>query len=230
MAEALATKLTPAQVARVDQAIGDAEKNTSGEIIAVVSGRSRIYFHAPYEAGLFGAGLAIILATGGTLLAKAFSLVPHGGLESNGGWPTWHIGIYCALTAAGFLAGFFLARIDRVERFFAGEQMMKAECEERAQRLFLQHGIFSTKGRTGVLVYVSLFERMVVVLGDQAISNKLAPGDFAEVVDAIIKKTLAGKLDEGLIDGIQLLGVQLATNFPRAKDDVDELPDRLYLI
>jgi putative membrane protein len=230
MAEATIPMLTTAQVARVDQAISDAERNTSGEIVAIVSPRSRIYFHAAYEAGLFGAGAALILATGGTLLAKAFGWIPHGGLESNGGWPTWHIGIYCAITILGFLGGFFATRIDGVERFFAGDRMMEAESEERAQRLFLQHNVFATQHRTGVLLYVSLFEHMVVVLGDRAISAKIAPGDYAEVVEAIIKKTRAGKLEEGLIDGIQLLGVQLAAHFPKTEADVDELPDRLYLL
>ena len=222
--------LTKGQIAVVDEAIADAEKNTSGEIVVVVAARSRVYWHAAYEAGLFGAGLAIILATLGTFVATWAGWIPHGGSEAHGGWPTWHIGWYVALTAGGFAAGFFLSRIDRIERFFAGDQMMKAEVEERARRLFLQHAVFGTKGRTGVLLYVSLFEHMVIVLGDTAISSKLGPPEYEEIVQVVIKKIQAGKLHEGLLDGIQLLGVHLASNFPRAADDVDELPNRLYVM
>jgi putative membrane protein len=222
--------LTAAQIKRVDEAIGEAEKNTKGEIIAVLAGRSRIYWHAPYEAGLLGAGLAILLATLGSLLLTALKVFQHGGVEAHGGWPTWHVGWYCAISVTGFLGGFFLARFPRVERCFAGAHIMRAECEERARRLFAQYGVFGTTGHTGVLLYVSLFERMVIVLGDTAISAKLGKTEYEEVVEVVIKKIAAGKLQEGLIDGIQLLGVHLAAHFPKAPGDADELPNRLYVV
>src|SRR5262245_47455811 len=62
--------LSPDQIARVDAAIAEAEKNTSGEIIAVVAGRSSVYWHAPYEAGLWSAGIAIVLATAVGLIVE----------------------------------------------------------------------------------------------------------------------------------------------------------------
>jgi putative membrane protein len=209
--------LTAEQIARVDAAIAEAEKNTSGEIIAVVAGRSSIYWHAPYEAGLWGAGIAITLATIGSLVAGY-------------GWPHWHIGYYVGISVFGFLAGFFATRIDAIERIFADEAIMRAECEERAKSLFAEHGLFGTAGRTGVLLYVSLFEHNVIVLGDGGISAKMPPGTYSQVVDAVVKSIQDGKLAQGLIDGVRMLGAQLATHFPRAAEDVNELPDKLYVL
>jgi putative membrane protein len=208
--------LTPEEVARVDAAIAVSEQGTSGEILAVVARRSSIYWHAPYVAGLWGAGIAIALATAVFLI----------------GWGEWHwhVGIYVAVTVAGFLAGFFLARIDAIERLFADEPIMKAEAEERAARLFMDHAVFGTTGRTGVLLYVSLFEHMVIVLGDSQVSSKLGPIEYQSIVAAVIARLKEGKLEEGLLEGIRMLGTYLAQHFPAAADDVNELPDKLYVI
>jgi putative membrane protein len=205
------------QVGRIDAAIADAEKNTSGELIAVVAGRSSIYWHAPYEAGLWFAGIAILGVTVGSLI-------------SGNGWPHWHIGYYAAITVAAFLTGFFASRVDRIERFFADHDIMRAECEERAKSLFTEYGLFRTVGRTGVLLYVSLFEHMVIVLGDSSISAKLGPEAYAQIVERVVKSIRAGNLERGLIDGIEMLGVQLAGYFPRGDGDTNELPDKLYIL
>jgi putative membrane protein len=209
--------LTAGEISRVDSAIAEAERNTSGEIIAVISGRSSVYWHAPYEAGLWFAGIAILFATIGSLI-------------SQNGWPVWHIGWYVGITVAGFLIGFFATRVENVERIFADQAIMRAECEERAHRLFAEYGLFRTTGRTGVLVYVSLFEHTVIVLGDSAISAKLGPNEYTTIIESMVKRIQQGKLAEALIEGIETLGTDLAASFPRAAGDTNELPDRLYVL
>lgn len=209
--------LTAGEISHVNDAIAEAERNTSGEIIAVVAGRSSVYWHAPYEAGLWFAGIAVLFATIGSLLA-------------NGDWPVWHIGWYVAITVGGFLTGFFATRVANIERFFADRAIMRAECEERAHRLFSEYGLFRTTARTGVLVYVSLFEHVVIVLGDSGISAKIGPNEYTTIVDAMIKRIQQGKLEQALIEGIETLGTHLTASFPRLADDVNELPDRLYVL
>jgi putative membrane protein len=209
--------LTGEQIASVDAAIAHAEKNTSGEIIAVLAERSSAYWHAPYEAGLWCAGIAILFATIGSLV-------------SGHGWPLWYIGWYVAISVGGFLIGFFATRFDDIERLFADKAIMRAECEERAHRLFVEYGLFRTKARTGVLLYVSLFERTVIVLGDSAISAKLGPADYTMIVDGVIKFIQRGQLADGIIDGIDSLGTHLAAHFPKGENDENELPDKLYVL
>ena len=210
--------ITADQIARVDASIAEAEKTTSGEIVAVLAHRSSIYWHAPYESGIWGAGIAILLAT-------AVSLVFWHE------WPVWHIGWYVGITGAGFLAGFFLARLnDDVQRFFADEAIMKAECEEKAAQMFTQHRVYATAARTGVLLYVSLFEHMVIVLGDGTISEKLGPIEYQAIVASVISRIKQGALDQGLIDGIKMLGTHLTAHFPPSPNDINELPDKLYVI
>jgi putative membrane protein len=209
--------LTAGEITRVDEAIAAAEKNTKGEIIAIVAGRSSMYWHAPYEAGLWCAGIAIVFVTIGSLV-------------SGNGWPLWYIGWYVALSVGAFLIGFFATRVDKVERLFADEAVMRAECEERAQHLFTEYGMFRTKHGTGVLIYVSLFEHVVIVLGDAAISAKLGPSEYTSIVDEMVKRIQQGKLVDALTGGIETLGQHLATHFPRAADDVNELPDKLYVL
>ena len=150
----------------------------------MVAGRSSVYWHAPYEAGLWFAGIASCSRRSGRSLA-------------NGDWPVWHIGCTCAITVGGFLTGFFATRVINIERFFADRAIMRAECEERAHRLFSEYGLFRTTARTGVLVYVSLFEHVVIVLGDSGISAKIGPNEYTTIVDAMIKRIQAGQARTG---------------------------------
>src|SRR5262249_62292609 len=128
-----------------------------------------------------------------------------GSLIYSGEWPHWHIGIYCAITGVAFLVGFFAARIDRIERMFADQAVLRAECAERAKGLFAEYGVFKTSGRTGVLLYVSLFEHVVIVLGDSAISARTGPSAWSAIVETIVKSLQGGNLERGIIDGIEML-------------------------
>ena len=39
-----------------------------------------------------------------------------------------------------------------------------------------------------------------------------------------------GRIADGFVTAIDLCGEKLATHFPRARTNVDELPDRIYVI
>jgi putative membrane protein len=85
----------------------------------------------------------------------------------------------------------------------------------------------STRGRTGILLLVGLFERRVVVLPDAGIAARLnagAIGGIASVMTCAMKSSgVAGALEAGLTRLEELLpGTSLASSA-----GIDDLPNRL---
>ncbi|MBI3201229.1 MAG: hypothetical protein HYZ29_06760 [Myxococcales bacterium] len=85
----------------------------------------------------------------------------------------------------------------------------------------MELGVSRTRDRTGLLVFVSMFERKVVVVPDVGI-------DRAELGEALAK--LESVLSESpelprLVAALDELASPLARVLPRADDDENELPD-----
>ncbi|MEO6040320.1 MAG: hypothetical protein ABIP41_00280, partial [Croceibacterium sp.] len=97
----------------------------------------------------------------------------------------------------------------------------------RAIDLFKVGAERRTHGRTGILIYVSLRERRAQIVADEAIAGKVAPEVWGEAMAALLAEVRHGRLADGMCAAIARVGVVLAEHFPRADDDVNELPDRL---
>ncbi|HYC77953.1 MAG TPA: TPM domain-containing protein [Planctomycetota bacterium] len=200
---------------RVDAAIAAAEARTSAEIVVGLVARSGAHRHVPYVAGLIGAVVAVLL------FAAAFWL-------RNRIWPTVGFDLFLGVAVVGFLLGALAARNGATARALAGDDALLEACERRAAELFAAHGVARTAARNGVLLFVSLFEHKVLVWGDDAVSAALTPDDYRGVAEIAIGNLRAGRVEEALIDATQALGLLLEKPFPRAANDVNELPDRLY--
>jgi putative membrane protein len=111
-----------------------------------------------------------------------------------------------------------------------GRQALVAAVHERAVRAFAEHGLYRTVGGTGVLLFASLFERSVVVLGDRGIDAKMGPDGWKQTVDTLVAGLRRGQPAEGFSAAIALCGARLAEHFPKqASVGANELPDELQL-
>jgi putative membrane protein len=195
---------------RVRAAVAAAESRTSAELVVVVLERSDDHADADWLAAL----CAMLL---GTAL-----------LVANLPWnrPDLVLLAQLGLGAAGFL----LARLlPDVARLFTGEARAAAAAHEQALLEFQRHGLARTTGRNGALLFVSLFERRVVVLGDEAIHAAVGDAHWTATAGAVLEGVAAGRLADGLLAGVQACGAVLAQHFPRAGVDVNELPDHLVV-
>lgn len=88
------------------------------------------------------------------------------------------------------------------------------------------HHLNPTEGQTGVLIFVSLEEKEAAIVADRAIAEKLA-NDYWDKPQSMIADAIKdNRFADGIIAAIEEIGAQLAPHFPRAEDDVNELPDR----
>ena len=51
-----------------------------------------------------------------------------------------------------------------------------------AESLFLGHALFATRGRTGLLVLVSLFERRIEIIADTGFTGRVTPAEWQDVI------------------------------------------------
>jgi len=215
------------QIDTIEATIAEVEERTSGEVVPVVATVSGRYDRAE---DLF----AFLLS----LLALAFTWALFQDVTSsatdswsNGSALSLNLPLVVVVLAVTFLAGIVLAtRFPLLRLPLITKQEMQAEVERRALETFQRLGVRSTEAATGILIYVSLYEHMVHVVGDDAIGAKLSQGDWQVVCDLIIDGFKNGRPEDGMRDGILRCGELLARHFPIKPGDRNELPNTLHLI
>jgi putative membrane protein len=122
----------------------------------------------------------------------------------------------------GFVAGVVLsANLGLVKRALLPRRRARAQVLAMARAAFVAQGVSRTSGRTGLLVYVSTFERLVEVVTDIGVDPKPAQAE----IDAL-RSSLAGGADlMRFLTALRALGTPLGRGLPRSPDDVNELPD-----
>jgi len=202
--------LGPAEQERVHEAIRASERRTVGEIVPVVVERSD-----PHPAAEWLAALVFLLAGSGALL-------PHLPWRSP-------LGFLLAQLAFGAL-GFGLARaLPAFKRMFVFEQRASEVAQEQAFQEFYANGLQRTAAATGVLVFVSLFERRAVVMADEGIATQVDPQTWKQVDEVVLAGVRRGSLADGLVEGVTRAGEVLAEHAPWGEGDRNEIPDRLVV-
>jgi putative membrane protein len=210
---------------RVNRAVREAESATTAEIVPVIARSSGRYDRPEDMIGLWVAGLAIV---------AVWWVFPLPRIET-GSWGTpsaiWQLVALLAGATAGFLAGALIGgRVDWLRRLFTPSAQMRDEVDGRARQVFFDRRVHHTTGGCGVLLYISLFERMTAVVADQAVLELLGQEAIDEVCLQLSQRLRQGDLTAALCDTIALLGQRLAPLLPRAEGDVNELADALVVI
>ncbi|MFQ5767510.1 MAG: TPM domain-containing protein [Acidobacteriota bacterium] len=205
-----ATTFTDTDRHAVREAIACAERLTVGEILPVVVERSDPHPGADWLAAL------CLLLLGSALLARSLP---------------WTQPSLLLLSQLGMGAvGYGLARaLPDFKRLFIFEDRATAVAGEQAFQEFYAHNLHRTEAATGVLIFVSLLERRVVVMADEGIHSRVPAGFWEETKKVILEGIRRDSLRKGLVAGIRLAGEQLATHFPWREGDRNEIPDRVIV-
>jgi putative membrane protein len=134
-------------------------------------------------------------------------------------------------TAAGAAVGFLAARTwPALRRLMVPADNLETRVMRRARQAFLEEEVFATRERTGILIFLALFERRVVVLGDSGINRVVDMGEWDQIVAHLIEGIRRGRPGPALVEAIADCGRLLETHGVEIRpDDVDELADGLRL-
>ena len=105
------------------------------------------------------------------------------------------------------------------------EQVCKGDPYLRAAYVFSRLGMFNTKDRNGVLIYLAMKSHKFAIVGDSGINARVGAGFWNDVKDAMATDFRAGNFTVGMEKAIVAVGEKLKAFFPYQKDDVNELPD-----
>ena len=191
----------------IEAAIRQAEATTSGEIVFAAAEASANYHHATLQGAIIGMAVAaavylmipIAHATTGLLWTEVLSFAVCYALLPRLPWRRWII----------------------------SQQEMDTRVHEAALMQFYTSGLYRTRESNGVEIYLSLFEREVVVIGDSGIHVKMGDQHWQHVRDLIIAGIRRGDAREGICAAIESCGKALAQYFPPRTDDINELPNQV---
>ncbi|MBT8346789.1 MAG: TPM domain-containing protein [Desulfofustis sp.] len=202
--------LTAEERQTVTETVQEAEKKTSGEIVPMIVSESHSYPVAPIVGGIFFA-LPIAL-----LSARFF-----GGLLWLGTDNMWLFLIFFTIYyTIGYIS---VKRIPRLKRLFFSPIRADLAVKEAAAAAFFSEALHDTRDANGILLYISVFEHRVWVLGDRGIDDKIDPQTWQEIVDLVSSGIKKGSPCQAICDGIECIGSILEEHFPVKADDKNEL-------
>ncbi|MDZ4662379.1 MAG: hypothetical protein SGJ18_12265 [Pseudomonadota bacterium] len=197
----------------IEKATASAELKSSGEIVAVLVKRSTPVGHVlPL---MFLALVLIAIIMGADQKLKYYF---------DFGW-----GVELFLLVGILTLAYFLAKLERVQRFLTSTEDMSKEVMERAELEFYHSSIKSTEGNTGLLLFISFMERQAVVLADKAISDKCGKETWNEVIKILIDGIRQKNMKAGIINGINRCGEILTQHFPASYKNPNELSNHLVV-
>jgi putative membrane protein len=227
--------LSADDLAAIEAAVRQAETRTTGEIYCVVAEQSAGYGETPLA---WAAGVAL-LGPAVLLLGGVHVTVP----ELFGGWTAAQVGQAAATAARSALIGAILLQAvlfaavallvawRPVRLALTPRGVKRHEVRRRAAEIFLSKNLHLTRDRTGVLIFVSLAERMAEILADDGIASQADPEVWDRAMAALSEGLKRGEPAAGFAAAIGLCGDVLAEKFPaRPGDNPNELPDAVVIL
>jgi putative membrane protein len=221
--------LGPDDDALVSAAVAKAERISDGEIVTIVAQRSDAY----HDVGLHYAVLAMLL------VPAWWAVAPQGTVDWFTslllGWnaePTrGQVMLYMFAKLAGtFLFVRFLLAWRPLRMKLTPGRTRTRRVHRRAVETFRASCEMKTRGRTGILLYLSLDEKRAEIVADKAIADQVGPEVWGEAMAVLIDEVKAGRPGQGLALAIDRIGAVLAEILPPTHDNPDELPNRLILL
>ncbi len=199
--------IDPAARLRLERAVSEAEQAGVGEIAVAVVRSCDDYDAVGWRLGMVSAAVAF--------LALAIFAPPL---------PAW---AYLAALAFGLLAARGLARRDAVRRRLLSRSLVDLHVRARARRCFSELGLGRAHQQRGILIFLTLFERRVVVLAGDGFDRGLdSDGTWAGVVEEAIAGLREGRVADGLAAAVRRCGGILART---GAQNVEVVRDRVVI-
>jgi putative membrane protein len=216
---------TPEDRDLITAAVSKAELASDGEVVTIVAASSDSY----HDVGLHYALLAMLL-------------VPAIGAVLPQSWYDWAAGLALGWNEPLNIRFVMLAVLVKMALVFLIVRLVLSRMSlrmaltpaatktrrvrRRALELFRIAAERRTKGRTGVVLYLSLLERRAEIVADEAIHSRVEPEIWGEAMAVLLSKVKEGRPGEGMALAVEKIGEVLASCVPPSAANPNELPDR----
>jgi putative membrane protein len=185
------------------------EERSAAEVVILVRERSGPYLHASLLSGAIAGYL--------TLWFQLFSP-----------WEYSLLMIQVAPAVVGTAVGLVTTLLPDLQRRLTPKSTRESYVHAAARTAFHDNGIGDTRGRTGILVYISRLERAAEILADRGVRDAVDGEAWDRATLAIRSAARFRDPDAAAVaTAIAFLGDLLQPVLPRDADDVNELPDEV---
>lgn len=203
---------SPQLLKDISNAVHEAEQQTDGEVVVYMVKRSDRYrwLHNKVSALglLFGYVITLFNTEFTTRLPEMIQI------------------LLPLLLAAAFIV--LTKLIAPLQRILIGEAEIERAVANRACMAFVSEEVFKTAERTGILIFISLFEREVLVIGDAGINAKVTPDKWSAIVQIITNGIHSNHFAEALRTAILKCGILLKeSGLTITSKDKNELSNEL---
>jgi putative membrane protein len=217
--------VTHQDLERFKEAVKTAEQNTSGEIALAVTSESHDYaFYELMLSVIFGALVFLIML---------FLYNPIAAFMDKIFWDlkAWQlVGMYGFVSFIAIAIAYLLTNISAIDRIIIPKKARRAAVYQRALRHFVESGVYATKDRNGILLFISLMEHEVCIIADEAVLKNLTQDKLDALAQEFADGIRGKQFSSSLLTCISSCGTILEKHFPIKKDDVNELPDGLIIL
>lgn len=188
----------------VEAAVTRLEALTDAEIVVVAAPSS-----GPDHDRALGVGVAVAWLT---LLAMIWSP-----------WTFSPVWFPAELLVVGALATWIASRQPALLRRLRSPRALRARVDVAADAVFHQEVVHGTRGRTGLLIYVSALEQRVVLRPDLGLQALVPAGDWNRIRWGPHPDPLTCTRLEDFIAGLDAVGAVLAARVPHRSDNPNEI-------
>jgi putative membrane protein len=185
--------------------VREIETRTDAELVLVIRARSGSYRQADY---LFGALLTIA-----GLIFLLFSPINF--------HPNW---VLIEVVLLFVLGAFLSSRSNLIRRLLTKKKRRAEIVRTSAAAMFYEAGIANTRAETGILIYLSLFERRLELLADRGVLTAMPAMEWNEELFELHE---AGRRGDAklLEDALHSLSELLSKHLPATGENPNELAD-----
>jgi putative membrane protein len=188
------------------KAIAVVENASSVEVVVAVRRRSARYLHANAVIGVAVAmlGLAAMLFAAHRFSDSAILIDP---------------------IIVGVAAAAVVELLPQFKRVLTPAAIRRRNVERAARATFVERGVHNTRGRTGLLVYISWLEQQVALVADGGLASALPAGALAAAEAELTAAMARGGAE--VAKRVAALAPAMGAAVPHLPDDINELPDAI---
>ena len=201
--------LSETELSRIAAVVGEVEKTAQGEIVPMVVSRS-----GPYQSAHWRLAISICWMISAVLLYERPDIEP------------WKL---LALQVPFLWVGWLISKIPPVLRAVLSRAEVGAEVHRRALEAFYYHHLHLTVDQSGILIFISCFDRRVVILADEGIHSRVEHGIWDQVVQRMLPMIKIGDIVGALEYGVKECGKILAAHLPAVGRTSNQLSNRPIL-
>lgn len=201
------------EIKKIEAVVLEAEKHTEGEIVPIIVKSSSAVGHVKW---ILTALMTIIF-----IICETFYIRNQWDPVNSWAPPVAFLLFY--------VVSIYLAKMHWFQRVFTPNEDEINQVNVRAELEFYRAQMNKTAKKTGILIFVSLMERRVVVLADKGIAEHYPQATWDEVVKLITDEFKQKHVFAGLEKAIKRCGEILQAKLPAAQHNVNELANHLII-